>query len=97
MSMPKIKRFTRKKGLSFYVSIKKLNGKVIKRQSPIKMKVFYFLQANSEKYARIFIRITYKPGLVNEGEYTFDQKNEMINAWQSFTDEDLIKDAITNY
>ena len=97
--MVKVKksRFLRTKGLSFFVKVKKLNGKVVSRRSPIKNKIFRFLQANTDSYAWIYLKVSYKPGFINEGKYTFDQKHELLNAWRSFTEEDLIKDIIKNY
>jgi hypothetical protein len=91
------KRFTRKTGLSFFVKIKKLDGRVVSRRSPAKRKVYNFLQAGSAKFKWIYLKVTYKPGLANEGKYSFDQKHELLNAWQCFTEENLIKDVITNY
>ena len=93
--MSKIKRFARQKGLSFYVVIKKPNGKVLSRLSPQKSKVSRFLQANWENYAQIYLKVTYKPGIINEGVYLPKDKHEVMNAWNSFTSEDLIKDALT--
>jgi len=92
-----MRKAVRKKELSFYVKIKKLNGKVISRRSPIKRKVFNFLQAGISEFKSIYLCVTYKRGFRNEGKYTFDQKHELLNAWRSFTEEDLIRDIIENY
>jgi hypothetical protein len=85
----------RQKGLSFSVKIKKLDGKVISRRSSIKMKVFNFLKAGGNEFKWIYLCVTYKPGIYNEGKYYPKDKHEILNAWQSFTEEDLIMEALT--
>jgi len=85
----------RQNGLSFYVKIKFLDGKVISRRSPIKMRVWNFLQASLNEFKSIYLCITYKKGIINEGKYKFEEKHELINAWKSFTEEDLIREALT--
>lgn len=84
----------RQKGLSFFVKIKKLDGKVISRRSPQKKKISIFLEANRNEYAWIYILVTYKPGIFNEGKYYPQDDHEVMNAWRSFTEEDLIKEAL---
>ena len=87
-------RITKKK-LSFYVKIKKINGEVISRRSPYKTRVLNFIKATSFKFQWIYLLVTYKRGLFNDGKYYQNQKNELMNAWQSFTDEDLIRDVLS--
>jgi hypothetical protein len=86
----------KQKGLSFYVKIKKLNGEVISKQSGAKKTIWNLFEPQILGFKWIYIRVTYKPGFYNDGKYTFDQKHELLNAWRSFTEEDLIRDVI-NY
>ena len=88
-------KFLRKLGLSFYAKIEDSNGLVTIRLSSIKRKIFNFLTKAPVRFKSIYLRVTYKPGIINEGKYKSDQIDEMWNAWRSFTDEGLIKDALT--
>ena len=91
------KKATRKNGLSFYVKIKLLDGKVISRRSPIKRKVLNFLQANGTEFKWVYLLVTYKPGFYNDGKYKMDQVDELWKAWRAFTEESLIKEVIEEY
>ena len=84
----------RQKGLSFFIKIKKLDGGVISRRSSIKKKIFNYFQANRNEFKWIYLCVTYKPGFINEGKYHPNEEHEFLNAWRSFTEEDLIKDAL---
>jgi len=82
-------------GLSFFCRIKLINGEVVSRRSPIKLKVFNFIQARKTKFKTIYLLVTYKKGIYNDGFYRQNQYDEFLKAWQSFTEENLIKDALT--
>jgi len=94
--MPLRKRKTiTQKGLTFSVKIKKTNGEVVSRRSPIKRKVFNFLQAGRMEYVWIYLLVAYKKGVYNDGKYYQKYDAELIKAWQAFTEENLINDALT--
>jgi hypothetical protein len=61
------------------------------------MKIFNFLRLAGEPFKYIYIRVTYKPMVINEGRYTQKDMKELWNAWRCFTDEELIEDIIKNY
>ena len=39
-----------------------------------------------------YLKVTYQPGIVNEGVY--HNKPDLLNAWQQFTEDDLIREAL---
>lgn len=89
-----MKKRIKQKGLSFYLKIKLLDGKVISRRSPIKRKILLFSKAGINEFKWIYLRVTYKPSIYNDGKYyTYE---DFLNAWKSFTAEKLINEAI-NY
>jgi hypothetical protein len=87
-------RFTKSSELRFYAKVKKLDGTIKIKVSPRKAKIALFLNRHSDKFKYIYLRVTYKKGITNEGKY-FNYP-EVKNAWLAFTDEDLIKEAL-NY
>ena len=90
-------KFHRAKGLSFYAKIKYLDGRVSIRLSPLKKKIFHFLPNEPVGIKWIYIRVTYKPRVINEGKYYAKDIDEMWKAWSCFTEEDYIKEVIANY
>lgn len=62
------KRYIEKNGLVFYYkNYKKNDWKVISRRSSKKIKIYNFPQANSARFKSIYIRVTYKRGIYNDG------------------------------
>lgn len=79
-----------------FMAIIKENGKeVCRRQSYSKMKVYNFSERNFFKGRKIVLRVTYKPGIKNWGVY--DNWEDFLLAWRSFTADKFIKDVIKNY
>lgn len=76
------KKFIKKNKVIFCAKIIKVNGDLISRRSPKKMKIYHFLQANSASFISIYIRVTYKQGFYNDVKYVFNQKEVLINAWK---------------
>ena len=94
MSVSK-RKLTKLNGLVFSAKIKYLDGKVTNRRSHSKRKIYNFLPKDPTGINWIYINVTYKPGIYNDGKYLSNQLDEMMNAWLIFTEEDLIKDALT--
>lgn len=93
----KPKRYLRRAGLRFYAKIKLLDGKVLTLHSCKKMRVSSFVQANSAEFKYIYIKVTYKEGIYNDGKYYTHQLNELWNAWKCFTEETFIKEVLNDY
>ena len=92
-----IKKFTRKTGLSFYTKIKLLDGKVISRRSPKKTMIYNFLKANKNQFKWVYIKVTYKPKIYNDGKYKTGEWEELMRAWKTFTEESFIREVIAEY
>ena len=97
MTVKRKGRFLKQRGLQFYAKIKYLDGKVTSRRSSIKRKITTFLPHDSNEIKWIYIKVAYKPNMINEGKYLAKDFDEMWKAWNCFTEEDLIKDVINNY
>ncbi len=91
------KKFIKKNKVIFCAKIIKVNGDLISKRSSKKIKIYNFPQANSLKFKLIYIKVTYKQGIYNDGEYTYKQKNDLFIAWRSFTEENFIKGVINYY
>jgi len=61
----------------------------------MKRKVLIFLKAVKNEFKWVYLSVVYKKGIMNEGKYYWEERHEIFNAWQSFTDEDLIREALT--
>jgi hypothetical protein len=79
----------------FDVKITKPNGEVVRRYSNYKLRTLSFSKANYSKGDRISLKVTYKEGFTNEGNY--HDWPEFYRAWQAFTEKDLITDVIKHY
>ena len=77
----------------FVIKITKPSGVVLRRHSSFKRRTLSFCQRKFSPGDSIHLMVIYKPGIHNEGVYT-DLK-EFTHAWEQFTEEDLIKDALT--
>lgn len=73
--------------------ITKSDGEVCERFSRFKMRILGFSKAIYSEGDKIEFKVTYKPNIENEGVY--NKWKDFINAYQSFTEEDLIKEALT--
>ena len=91
MRIKPVKQF----GLTFYAKITKRNGEVSKLHSHSKQRLWHFFVPSLDKFKVIKIRVVYKPGFINEGVYKTGERKECVKAWRAFTEEDLIRDALT--
>jgi hypothetical protein len=58
-----------------------------------KLRIARFVNTINPNFKSCYLRVTYKPGIINEGVYT--NKADLINAWKIFSEEDLIKEVMT--
>jgi hypothetical protein len=79
--------------LKFVIKITKPNKVVLRRLSRIKRLSFNYSKRHYVEGDKINLLVIYKPGITNEG--TYYTWPDFLNAWESFTDEDLIADALT--
>lgn len=92
MSTKKIQKHNRA-NLKMRVVITKSNGEVCERLSRFKLRILSFAKANYSEGDKIWFKVVYKPGIENEGKY--QEWSEFLKAYSSFTEEDLIKEALT--
>jgi hypothetical protein len=86
----------KKSTTTFVVRITKPDGEVKRLDSAIKRKILNYSKLEYSKNDVIYLRVNYnikKPEIINEGKY--NNWKDFLNAWKSFTDKDLIKDALT--
>jgi len=79
--------------LKFVIKITKPSGVVLRRLSRIKKISFNYCKRHFQIGDKIKLLVIYKPGIHNEGIYT--EWSEFMKAWEAFTEESLIKDALT--
>jgi hypothetical protein len=73
--------------------LKKPSGVVLRRLSRIKRVSLNFCRKHFLKGDSIHFLVIYKPNIHNEGIYT--EWSEFNKAWEAFTEESLIKEALT--
>ena len=88
-----MKRYIKQSGLKYRLKTLK-NGKWTSYPTYHKKLTFRALcvRVPAEKW---HIRVTYKPTVYNEG--TYDNKKDLVNAYEAFTEEALVKYALENY
>lgn len=87
-----VKRFLRKSGLNFHLTLYK-GDKVVLDSTFLNKSAFLAKATASHKLegvTRWHVRINYKPGFVNEG--TYESYQEFRNNYLAFIDEKLIKE-----
>jgi len=77
----------------FYIKIWNKKGReIVNTYSIHKGRILYRLNRHFQRGFKCYIKVVYKPGYQNEGNYT--TKKDALHAYRAFTEKSLIKEFV---